>query len=373
MSKKIETQEEVKDVFAGFDFLDSKAPAAVKKVDSLETKVELKDDELSEAEIATLEAASKGDKPKAAAKVTKENTEEADDEQKKEPEATEENSITVFAKWLNEESILDLDEDEKVESEEDLKRVTTKTIKNGISKYKDSIPDDGKKFLEFIEDGGKPSDFHKYYYGEASFEDFNIESEENQKYVIKESLKLEGYSDEEITEELADIEDTAKLDKKASIHLKKLQKIEKENKASLLGIQKSHAKQVEEKRVADWQDFQKGLFDKESIGGFKLTQKAKENLWSYMTKVVDKKNGTTQYQIDAESNNDSRYMAAYLQMNKWNTTDLERMVESKKTSELKSKLGNFTDTRAKQKGAPNKIEKNDINDPFAAFEKLINK
>ena len=48
-------------------------------------------------------------------------------------------------------------------------------INNGINKYKDSIPEDGKKFLDYLESGGKAADFHKGYYGEESFEEYTVD------------------------------------------------------------------------------------------------------------------------------------------------------------------------------------------------------
>ena len=44
----------------------------------------------------------------------------------------------------------------------------------------------------------------------------------------EEALRLEDWSEEEIKDELVDLEDLNKLDKKAQIYLKKLQKIEKD-------------------------------------------------------------------------------------------------------------------------------------------------
>ena len=85
--------------------------------------------------------------------------------------------------------------------------------------------------------------------------------------------------------------------------------------------------------------------------------------------VPDKKTGKTKYQSDAEGNGDARYMAAFLQMNKWDIKSLERMVETKKVGELKGKLNNFTDTRAKMRSPSSNVTKDD-NNPFSGFEKL---
>ena len=171
--------------------------------------------------------------------------------------------------------LLDLDDEDKIESEEDLEKIQEKTIRNGINSYKQSIPEDGQKFLEFLENGGRPQDFHKYYYSDSSFAEFSLDSEENQKYIVEEALKLEGYSDEEIEDEISDAIDLGKLEKKATVHLKKLQKIEAQNKERLIEAQKEYAKQQEELRAQNWDNFKKGLFEKEQIAGFKMGAKMK--------------------------------------------------------------------------------------------------
>ncbi len=378
MSKKAETQETLTNSFDGFDILNGGSiPPQVKKVAEvkLEDKTELEDDELSEDELAALEAQAKLIKGESTEDTSKKDIKATPKEQEKEEDVVDDiNTFQEFANFLAEEDLIEIEDGDKFETEKDLSKAWKKSVKKELEAYKTSKPKDAQEFLDFIDNGGKPEDFHKYYYAGGSFEDFDITNEENQKYVIRESLKLEGHDDEYIDEELADIEDTGKLEKKSVTHLNKLKRIEKENKALLLESQKTYAKQQEETRKAEWEDFRKGLYDKEAIGGFKLSEKTKNNLWDYMTKVVTKKEGKTQYQIDAESNGDARYMAAYLQMNKWDTSSLEKMVESKQTSALRSKLGNFTDTRNKQKGAPSKIVKEEVNsNPFEAFEKLLNK
>ncbi len=370
MPKTIEKEEEVKDLFGGFDLLNQTTPKAIvkkKEIVKEETKEEeTEDDKDSETKLDASKTESKLD--------NKEETKDVDKKDIKEP-SKEEEKTNPFLDWVNflkDENVLDVDDEDVVESEKDLIKLQNKTINNGINKYKESIPEDGRKFLEFVENGGKPADFHKYYYGDSSFEDFNIDSVENQKYVIEEALKLEDYEEQDIKDQIELYEDTDKLASKAATHLKKLQKVEKEQKNLLLESQKTFAKQEEAKRIEDWDNFKKGLFDKETVGGFKLTPKVKDDLWNYMTKIVDKKTGETAYQKESNENPDSRYIYAYLLKNKWDISSLERMVESKKTSELKSKLSSFTDTRSKQKGPASKQEQEkDSEDYFSGFGKIF--
>ena len=379
MSKNKQTNEGIEDVFQGFSLLDKPTGA-------------IKDDELSEAELAALEAAAKGE----TGKVTGDSNQEEDEglgntgteenggegeqakneagSKNKKGDDIEESSLAAYAKYMSEKNILDLNDDDNIETEEDLERVQERTIQKRVNSYKEALPEDGQKFLEFIEAGGKPSDFHKYYYGDNSFENFSIESEEDQKYAITEALKLEGYSEEEIEDEINDAVDLGKLEKKAQTHLKKLQKVEKDQKAHLLEAQKSYAAEQEAKRNLEWKSFKDGLFEKEAIGGFKITPKAKSDLWDYMTKVVDKKTGETAYNKDSDANEDARYVFAYLLKNKWDVKSLERMVETKVTGNLRGKLGNFTDSRNKIRGGNVSAKKEDASghDPFSGFKQIIN-
>lgn len=372
MSKIKQTEETVDNVFDGFNFLDGPIPKEAKKIpkETKETKekIESTDDELSDEEIEAL--AKTEEKIKSGNK--KQQEEEIIEEEKEEEKVEEDvNPFAAFTNFLSEEGILELEEEDKIESEKDLAKVVNKNIKKGIAQDRAKLPEDAQKFLEFVDNGGRPSDFHKYYYSEASFEDFDITDEDNKKYVIREALRLEEYTDEEINEEIELYEDSGKLDKKAEIFLKKLQKIEKQNKDLLLETQKAYAKEQEALRTKEWEDFRKGLFDKEEIGGFKMTPKMKEDTWNYMTKVVDKKTDETQYQKDSKENSDARYIFAYLLKNKWDIKSLEKQVETKQVGKLKEKLSNFSDTRSKLK-SPLKHEKEENGDnPFEAFKKVL--
>lgn len=373
MSKVKQTEETVDDVFEGFNFLDGPVPKEAKKIPKESKKEVVENDDLSEEDIKALEAAEKkikSTKKKEVKEVDDEEEVEQPEKQIKEQEDTT-NPFEAFTSFLSEEGIIELEEEDKVESEKDLAKVVSKNIKKGIAQDRAKLPEDAQKFLEFVDNGGRPSDFHKYYYSEASFEDFDITDDDNKKYVIREALRLEEYTDEEINEEIELYEDSGKLDKKAEVFIKKLQKIEKQNKDLLLETQKAYAKEQEALRTKEWEDFRKGLFDKEEIGGFKMTPKMKEDTWNYMTKVVDKKTGETQYQKDSKENSDARYIFAYLLKNKWDIKSLEKQVETKQVSKLKEKLSNFSDTRGKLK-SPIKHEKEENGDnPFEAFKKVL--
>ena len=91
-----------------------------------------------------------------------------------------------------------------------------------------------------------------------------------------------------------------------------------------------------------------------------------------MTKPVSRKDGRTQYQIDSETNEDSRYMFAYLLKNKWDVKSLEQQVQTREVSKLKSKLNRYSDTSVKKTGVrDNKVIPETEENPFSGFKKVV--
>lgn len=391
MTKIKENKEELdENLFGNFKFIDQVVPKEVNKAKDSDTPKDKKEGDETEVnqkaldiEKKALEEADKAAKERDAKKKAKEVVEEEDDESEeseedttndnKKEEVEEENVLQIFAKDLMDKGILDIEDPTKIKSDDDLYEGIRNTVINATKEYKTSLPKDAQEFLEFIENGGKPEDFHKYYYNsDVTFEDFKVESEDEKEYIIREGLALEGYTEEEIEEELNDLKDLGKIDKKSEIFLKKLQKAEKDQKKLLLESQKEFAKKEEARRASEWAEFKKGLFDKEEISGFKFTEKMKNDTWDYMTKIVNKKEGLTQYQIDSASNPDSRYIFAYLLKNKWDKSSLENQVKNKTISKIASKLGNYSDNRYKIKsGTPAKEKLKDETNPFGGFKTVL--
>lgn len=378
MSKeKVETEITDENPFGAFSLL--KNDTSIFNEDLIETKEPVKkveDEPISKKKIETEKSKSdEEDKTETIEEVDiiKEVEETKIVEETEEVEEVEEGTFKPFLSHMASKGILDYDEAEEIEdSEEGLEKVVSKTIKNGIDNYIQSKPEDVQKFIDFVDNGGNPKDFHKIYYEEASFKDFKIDTEENQKYVIEQGMLMEGYSKEDIEEEIEDLVDLGKLAKRAEVHHKKLVKAEDEQKELLIQAQKKYAEDQKKLKEQEFENFKKGLFEKETIAGFKITPKVKNDIWDYMTKPIDKKTGVTQYQKDIdEKGAEARYLYAWLMKTNFDITKLEKLVQTKEVSKLKSKLGNYTDSRSKvSKGGSVTPEITD--NPFKGFQSLIN-
>jgi hypothetical protein len=279
-------------------------------------------------------------------------------------------NLKVFASWLGEKGLVDYDEESFEDSEDGLKKLMSNTVEREVENYKNSLPDDVHKLVEFIEAGGNPKNFMDVYYGDASWSDFDIDDERSQKTVLKEYLKAQGEDDEDIDETIDTYEVSGILEKKAKGALNKLQAYEKNYKDQIFEQQK---RQDADQRVLakqQYDSFKSELYAKEEIQGFKLTPKMKDNLWDFMMKPD--KTGETGLQKHNKTNTNAQYMYAYLAMNDWDLSKLERQVKTKVNSELASRLSNVKDGRSKMKsGQSDNFNDQRATGDFSAFKQAL--
>jgi hypothetical protein len=183
-------------------------------------------------------------------------------------------------------------------------------------------------------------------------------------------LKAQGEDDEDIDETIDTYEVSGILEKKAKGALNKLQAYEKNYKDQIFEQQK---RQDADQRVLakqQYDSFKSELYAKEEIQGFKLTPKMKDNLWDFMMKPD--KTGETGLQKHNKTNTNAQYMYAYLAMNDWDLSKLERQVKTKVNSELASRLSNVKDGRSKMKsGQSDNFNDQRATGDFSAFKQAL--
>ncbi len=287
-------------------------------------------------------------------------------------ETEESSTLKTFASWLGDQGLVDYNEEEFEDSEEGLKKLMSSTVEREVEKYKQSLPEDVHKLVEFVESGGDPKQFLEAYYKDHSWNDFEIEDEKDAKVVLKEYLKAQGEDDEDINETLDTYEVSGILEKKAKTALNKLQAYEKSYQEQLVEQQKKYDAEQKILVKKQFDEFKDRLYSKEDIQGFKLTPKVKDDLWNFMMKPD--KDGKTGLQKHHETNENAQFMYAYLAMNNWDISKLEKQVKNKVSSDLASKLSNFkNDSRSKLKsGQSDGFSGERKNTSFSAFRQAIN-
>jgi hypothetical protein len=260
----------------------------------------------------------------------------------------EENEISAIGevtKYFIEEGVLsDYGEDEEFDdSEEGFKDRISKTIESKVQDYKDSLSDLSKQYIEYLENGGRPQEFIEMY----SMPDFsNIsrdkvsEDENMQKAIVREFLRAQNYSAEEIDEEIQDYEDTGILDKKADRALGKLVEAQEQDRARFQEEQKQAKIRQYEKEQKMLEDLKTDIEKRDDIMGFQVSKKDKTDFYKYLTEI-DKKTGKTRMLMDAENDPDAQLKMAYLYYKGFDFSKVEKKARTKNASNLKNNLDKF--------------------------------
>jgi len=375
--------------FKDFSILGNKGPSLVKPFDDgMKMDINLDDGNQTKSDIEEKSDKNTESKEKEEVKDTKEETEEVEETEeqeesvdskedtttstKEEKEEAEVNSLTVFAEFLNEEGLISLEEGKKVETEEDLKGAIQNTIKAGIEEYKSTKPEDVQKFLDFVDAGGDPRQFHRLYYEQMSWADVDPSKEGAQELIIREAYMQAGWDPEDIEAEITDKKDLGRLGPLAEKLHKKLVAAEEEDKKTLIQAQKEHKIKQDEANKKQWDDFKNDFYALEDLNGFKLTPKQKDELWEHMAKP-DKKTGKTKLQTNNEKNPKAQYMYAYLDMIGWDVAKLEKQVKNKVVSQLADKLKNSGKSQREKigSGTANNLSEEKKNNNFSSFKTAL--
>ena len=298
-------------------------------------------------------------------------SDDSDDLDNEAGENEETSAFKEFTKNLYQKGVLDFDDSDEdfEESEEGIEKLVNKTVGNRITKWVNDLPADYSKFLEFVQSGGRPKDFLNVYYGNHSWESFDIEDENKQALAVEESLRLSGEDEDEIRDMVDEWRDNGTLEKRAKSALVKLQKNEAIQKQEIVEIQKQQAVKQKEAQKQYWDGFKNDLFSRENIKGFKLTPKLKEKLWDHMT-AIDRSTGKTAYQNSIDNNNEASLLFALQSMLDFDISKLEKQVETKVSNKFGKMLKNYSKTSKEKISGGSTYGNEDGSNPFAAFRKI---
>ena len=263
---------------------------------------------------------------------TKESTE--DDDSNEEPTETVTALFDAIAEELN--WAMD-EEDKKPTNVEDLVAYFKDVIEeNSVPVYAN---DEVKEIDEFVRNGGKLQDYFKAI-APVEYESIDITREDNQKKVLKEYLKTQGYSDTRIDRKLERYEDAGVLEEEAEEALEFLKDASSKNKERLLEEQETFARQQKEEQQKYIDSVVKEINSITEIRGIKIPKEDKARLAEYMFKPDS--SGQTQYVKDFVKDPKNVIGAAYFTMkgdallgaakNEGNTKAMQRLKNSLKST-----------------------------------------
>lgn len=114
--------------------------------------------------------------------------------------------------------------------------------------------------------------------------EFNVEDEAGQEAIISEYLKVTGWGDEEIKEEIETAKDLNKLKKKAEAFLPKLNQMHEQRIQMIMAEQEETRREAESAR-RNYLNTIKTTLDKDKLGDVKLSRQEKAMIWDGLTDV----------------------------------------------------------------------------------------
>ena len=303
----------------------------------------------------------------------KEEENEEDEEDNEEDDDSDNSPFLTFAKFLDENGIADYDEENFEDSEAGLLAMVNKSVEKGVKAYKESIPDEAKKFLEYLEAGGDPKQYVENSQSIPNYRglsDDMLSKESVQKALVTDWMRLQGYSDEEIGETLEDYEESGILEKQAKrIHPKLVGK-QKEYEDNILNTQKEqHQKQIEAHKEYI-ESIKKSIDNAEDIAGIPITKKAKDEFFKYVTE--SNKEGKTKLLQDIEADPDAQLKMAWFMYNKFDFSKIETKAKTKVSSKLRDNLSNLDSSlklKGKSKGSAKKKDSDELD--LSSFKRLL--
>lgn len=189
------------------------------------------------------------------------------------------------------------DEDKPVTVEEFTNYLGKVVEHNSVPQYAD---DRIAQLDEYVKNGGKFEDFYQKQQETLSFDNLDLENEDNQKSIIRELLKHNGYSDEQINNKISRYEDADMLYDESSDALDRLKVIRQQEIEESKKQQEEYARQQEEQNRQFFKSVQSDINNLSTIRGISIPKEDRAALYEYIFKVDQ--DGVSQYQKDFNKN-----------------------------------------------------------------------
>ena len=220
---------------------------------------------------------------------------------------------------------------EEFKSVDDIVKFVAETIEeNSAPQYAD---EELAKMDEYVRNGGNLKDYLDTIKGGIEAENLDLTSPSNQKAVIREHLKIKGYSDTKINRAIERYEDAGTLEEEAYDAKDMLEEYKSEMEERLLEEQKIQKERILEEQQKYVESVKNEIEALTDVRGIPLTKKEKKELFDYIFKPT--KNGRTKYQEDYVKSQKNLIESAYFTMK---GDAFVKKVERKATSEAASRL-----------------------------------
>lgn len=233
--------------------------------------------------------------------TTQEEVEEQKTDEVTDDDVTEAQQIGLLFDAVGESlgwNMADIDEKDRPLTVDDLTKYLGEVVRqNSVPQYAD---DRIQQLDEYVKNGGRFEDFYTAQQQRESFDNIDLEDESNQKAIVRELLKYDGYTDEQINKRISRYEDADMLMEESEDALERLKTIRQQEIEENSRRQEEYAKAQEQQAKEFYQNVTKEINSLTNIRGIAIPKEDRKALFDYIFKVDQ--NGISQYQKDFNEN-----------------------------------------------------------------------
>ena len=188
----------------------------------------------------------------------------------------------------------DIKEEDRPLTVDDLTNYMREVVQqNSVPQYADERI---QQLDEYVKNGGKFEDFYGKQQQSLSYDNMDMEDEDNQKAVVSELLRYSGYTDDQIKNKISRYEDADMLEEESADALDRLKQIKQHELEMAQQQQAAYLQQQEEQSKQFYNDCMNQIKSLSSIRGVQIPKEDRAKLADYIFNVDQ--NGVSKFQRD---------------------------------------------------------------------------
>ena len=188
----------------------------------------------------------------------------------------------------------DIKEEDRPLTVDDLTHYIREVVQqNSVPQYADERI---QQLDEYVKNGGKFEDFYGKQQQSLSYDNMDMEDEDNQKAVVSELLRYNGYTDDQIKNKISRYEDADMLEEESADALDMLKQIKQHELEMAQQQQAAYLKQQEEQSKQFYNDCMNQIKSLSSIRGIQIPKEDRPKLADYIFNVDQ--DGISKFQRD---------------------------------------------------------------------------
>ena len=188
----------------------------------------------------------------------------------------------------------DIKEEDRPLTVDDLTNYMREVVQqNSVPQYADERI---QQLDEYVKNGGKFEDFYGKQQQSLSYDNIDMEDEDNQKAVVSELLRYNGYTDDQIKNKISRYEDADMLEEESADALDRLKQIKQHELEMAQQQQAAYLQQQEEQSKQFYNDCMNQIKSLSSIRGVQIPKEDRAKLADYIFNVDQ--NGVSKFQRD---------------------------------------------------------------------------